>query len=97
MVSFCAEIFLLCLAVVVLTFFIAGLLFICAFEHLDNFGAYTASRPETGLLIPSGFNSYFRILRRLDSVLCNAPSEIHYLPHVLGGVDFQYGEQSSVR
>jgi hypothetical protein len=40
-----------------LTFFIAGLLFICASEHVDNLGAYTASRPETGLLIPSGYDS----------------------------------------
>jgi hypothetical protein len=30
MVSFCCEIFLLCTAALVLTFFIAGLLFICA-------------------------------------------------------------------
>ena len=29
----------------------------CASEHVDNLGAYTASRPETGLLIPSGFDS----------------------------------------
>jgi hypothetical protein len=28
------------------------------FEHVDNLGAYTASRPETGLLIPSDFNSH---------------------------------------
>jgi len=27
----------------------------CTPEHVDNLGAYTASRPETGLLIPSGF------------------------------------------
>ena len=26
----------------------------------DNLGAYSASRPETGLLIPSDYNSYFR-------------------------------------
>jgi len=29
----------------------------CASEHIDNLGAYTASRPETGLLIPSDLNS----------------------------------------
>jgi hypothetical protein len=29
----------------------------CASEHVDNLGAYTASRSETGLLIPSGFDS----------------------------------------
>ena len=38
----------------VLSFFNAGLLYLC-FEHVDNLGAYTASRPETGLLIPSGY------------------------------------------
>src|SRR5438874_12542978 len=27
--------------------------FYLCFEHVDNLGAYTASRPETGLLIPS--------------------------------------------
>jgi hypothetical protein len=37
----------------VLTFFIAGLLYLLCLEHVDNLGAYTASRPETGLLIPS--------------------------------------------
>jgi hypothetical protein len=54
-VNFCCQIFLLGFAATVLTFFIAGLLFICALQHVDNLGAYTASRPETGLLIPSGF------------------------------------------
>jgi hypothetical protein len=29
----------------------------CASEHVDNLGAYTASRPETGLLIPSVYDS----------------------------------------
>jgi hypothetical protein len=33
----------------------ANLLHCRCFEHVDNLGAYTASRPETGLLIPSGF------------------------------------------
>src|ERR1022692_1896586 len=42
---------------VVLIFFIAGLLYLLCFEHVDNLGAYTASRPETGLLIPSDFVS----------------------------------------
>ena len=27
----------------------------CASEHVDNLGAHTASRPETGLPIPSDF------------------------------------------
>ncbi|HTR24051.1 MAG TPA: hypothetical protein VMI10_08700, partial [Terriglobales bacterium] len=35
------EIFLLAFATTVLTFFIAGLLFICASEHVDNLGAYS--------------------------------------------------------
>ena len=30
--------------------------FYLCFEHVDNLGAYTASRPETGLLIPSDFH-----------------------------------------
>src|SRR5436309_12495153 len=32
--------------------------FYLCFEHVDNLGAYTASRPETGLHIPSVFASY---------------------------------------
>ena len=47
------EIFLLGFVTVVLTFFIAGLLYLLCLEHVDNLGAYTASRPETGLLISS--------------------------------------------
>ena len=39
-------------ATAVLIFFIAGLLFILRFEHVDNLGAYSIP-PETGLLIPS--------------------------------------------
>ncbi len=31
--------------------------FYLASEHVDNLGAYTPSRPETGLLIPSAFVS----------------------------------------
>ena len=52
MVSFCCEKFLLCLVPAVLTFFIAGLLFICASSTSITWER-TASRPETGLLIPS--------------------------------------------
>ena len=48
------EIFLLCFVAVVLTFFIAGLLFICALSTSITWER-TASRPETGLLIPSDF------------------------------------------
>ena len=55
MVSLCPKIFLFGFAPTVLTFFIAGLLFYLCFEHVDNLGAYTASLPETGLLIPSVF------------------------------------------
>jgi len=39
----------------VLTFFLAGLFFYLCFEHVDNLAAYTASRSQTGLLIPSDF------------------------------------------
>jgi hypothetical protein len=41
----------------VLTFFIAGLLYLLCLEHVDNLGAYTASRSETGLLTPSDYDS----------------------------------------
>ena len=56
MVSFCCKTFLLCFAAVVLTFFIAGLLFICALSTSITWER-TASRLETGLLIPSGYIS----------------------------------------
>src|ERR1700735_464913 len=52
MVSLSCEIFLLCLVTTVLTFFIVGLLFICA-SSTSTTWERTASRPETGLLIPS--------------------------------------------
>src|SRR6266481_6067178 len=55
-VSFCSEKFLLCLPATVLTFFIAGLLYLLCFEHVDNLGAYSIPS-ETGLLIPSGYIS----------------------------------------
>ena len=52
----------------VLTFFIAGLLYLLCLEHVDNLGAYTASRPETGLpgRIPrmSGIDFYFSYISR---------------------------------
>jgi hypothetical protein len=54
-VNFCCEIFLLAFAATVLIFFIAGLLYLLRFERVDNLGAYTASRPETGLLISSDY------------------------------------------
>ena len=40
--------FLLCFAARVLTFFIAGLLYLLCFEHADNLGAYSIPS-ETGL------------------------------------------------
>ncbi|MFZ1918903.1 MAG: hypothetical protein WAU58_15115, partial [Terriglobales bacterium] len=53
-VNFCSEIFMLRCASTVLTFFIAGLLYLLCFEHVDNLGAYCIPS-ETGLLIPSGY------------------------------------------
>jgi hypothetical protein len=41
----------------VLSFFIAGLLYLLCFEHVDNLGAYSIPS-ETGLLIPSVLASY---------------------------------------
>ena len=46
---------ILCAAAVLL-FFIAGLLYLLRFERVDNLGAYRIP-PETGLLIPSVYNS----------------------------------------
>jgi len=46
----------------VLTFFIAGLLFICASSTSITWER-TASRPETGLLIPSDYDSQVQYLR----------------------------------
>ena len=53
MVSVCCEQFLLAVTATALTFFIAGLLYLLRFERVDNLGAYTAARPETGVLTPS--------------------------------------------
>jgi len=50
------EKFLICFAVAVRIFFIAGLLYLLCFVHVDNLGAYSIPS-ETGLLIPSGYNS----------------------------------------
>jgi len=52
MVSFCWEKCLLCFVARVLTFFIAGLLYLLRFERVDNLGAYSIPS-ETGLLISS--------------------------------------------
>jgi hypothetical protein len=40
----------------VLTFFIAGLLYLLRFERVDNLGAYSIPS-ETGLLIPSDYKN----------------------------------------
>jgi hypothetical protein len=47
---------LLGFAATVLTFFIAGLLYLLRFERVDNLGAYSIPS-ETGLLIPTVINS----------------------------------------
>jgi hypothetical protein len=39
----------------VLTFFIAGLLYLLCFKHVDNLGAYSIPS-DTGLLIPSVYD-----------------------------------------
>src|SRR5262249_7204610 len=46
-----------------------GLLYLLCFEHVDNLGAYTASRSETGLLISSVNSNHCpaRVLTRLKS------------------------------
>src|SRR5215813_11087913 len=49
-VSLCCGKLPLGFAPTVLTFFIAGLLYLLCLEHVDNLGAYTASCPETGRL-----------------------------------------------
>ena len=54
-VNFCSEVFLHCFAATVLTFFIAGLLYLLCFKHVDNLGAYSIPS-ETGLLIPSVYH-----------------------------------------
>ena len=52
MVKLDCKTFLLCFAAAVLTFFIAGLLYLLCLKHVDNLGAYSIPS-ETGLLIPS--------------------------------------------
>lgn len=46
-------------AAALLIFFIAGLLYLLRFKGFDNLGAYRIP-PETGLLIPSVYNSFLR-------------------------------------
>ena len=48
-VSFCSPKLLVCFVAAVLTFFIAGLLYLLCFKHVDNLGAYSIPS-ETGLL-----------------------------------------------
>ena len=52
-----------------LTFFIVGLLYLLRFKRVDNSGAYSIPS-ETGLLIPSAFNSH----------RCNPPHETEETP-----------------
>jgi hypothetical protein len=56
-VNFSFRKFLVYFAAVVLTFFIASLLYLLRFERVDNLGAYRIPS-ETGLLIPSDYNNY---------------------------------------
>jgi hypothetical protein len=56
-VSFDWETFFVPFAAAVLTFFIAGLLYLLRFERVDNLGAYSIPS-ETGLLIPSDYSNY---------------------------------------
>ena len=62
-VSFGCEKFLI-FAATVLTFFLAGLLYLLCFEHVDNLGAYSIPS-ETGLLIPSDCARWVYLLRKL--------------------------------
>jgi hypothetical protein len=55
-VSFCSEKLLFCCTATVLIFFIAGFPCLLCFEHVDNLKAYRIPS-ETGLLIPSGYDS----------------------------------------
>src|ERR1700726_1432009 len=77
MVSFGCEKFLLCFAAAVLTFFIAGLLFICALSTSITWER-TASRPETGLLIPSD-NVNHRGKSRCFIVKCSEENSIQQM------------------
>jgi len=56
-VSFSPATFSLVGIATVLIFFIAGLLYLLCFEHVDNLGAYRIPS-ETGLLIPSDYVNY---------------------------------------
>jgi hypothetical protein len=56
MINLGCEKFLLGFVPPVLTFFIAGLLYLLCLKHVDNLGAYSIPS-ETGLLIPSDYAS----------------------------------------
>jgi hypothetical protein len=64
----------------VLTFFIAGLLYLLRFERVDNLGAYSIPS-ETGLLIPSGFvnNRKLAVLERRFVPQKTSTSNVHVL------------------
>ncbi|HSZ61408.1 MAG TPA: methyltransferase domain-containing protein, partial [Terriglobales bacterium] len=53
--------FLFSFTTAVLSFFIAGLLYLLCFEHVDNLGAYSIPS-ETGLLIPSDFDAVVNLI-----------------------------------
>ena len=59
-VNFCSAKVLISFAVAVLTFFIAGLLYLLRFERVDNLGAYSIPS-ETGPLIPFDYVSSFLV------------------------------------
>ena len=59
-VNFCSEKFLVCFAALVLSFFMAGLLYLLCFEHVDNLGAYSIPL-KAGLLIPSVYTNNSKI------------------------------------
>ena len=55
-----------------LTFFIAGVLYLLRFERVDNLGAYRMPS-ETGIVIPSVFATYDRRLK------CDVPQKAIYV------------------
>jgi hypothetical protein len=79
MVNLCGEIFLFCLVLTVLTFFIAGLLYLLRFERVDNLGAYSIP-PETGLLIPSVGDNSIRFTFSLNQSCYSFSRELEINP-----------------
>jgi hypothetical protein len=56
----------------VLIFFIAGLLYLLCFEHVDNLGAYSIPS-ETGLLIPSDYANNVLSWQTIDAAASVLP------------------------